>query len=365
MVFLGTSWAELEHHNTRWRAVTTNWAQRDDVSSVRVVDLPRFGVKAWLRSRHLTTREGSWHPSIGAVEAVVPLTAQPGALDAAGWALTSRALRRLLRPARETVGIAASPLWCPALPGVGFGRVGFDAVDDLRFHSRLQHVRARVEQGYALARDFDFATAVSAELAGSLAADVGLTAEIVPNGVDLDLYQPERLAELPREIDGCLPTEPFAVYVGRLNAKIDFPLLGAVAARMPVVLAGPATDDAKGDVVSTGATWLGPVDTRFVPALLARASVGLVPFVVDELTRSMDSMKVLEYLASGLDVVATPLPALAGMTPRIHQHGEAAAFAAAARAAAARGRHGGPDAAVAKRSWAATADRLLTLARGD
>jgi glycosyltransferase involved in cell wall biosynthesis len=133
---------------------------------------------------------------------------------------------------------------------------------------------------------------------------------------------------------------------------------------MPVVLAGPATPEVTARVESLGATWLGPVDTRYVPSLLRRASVGLVPFVVNELTRSMDSMKVLEYLAAGLGVVATPLPALTAMAPRVECVPDADAFVAAAVAAAARGRYADADPVVTTRSWAATADRLLAIARG-
>jgi glycosyltransferase involved in cell wall biosynthesis len=364
VVFLGTSWAELEHHNTRWRAVTTTWARHAAVSSVRVVEFPHFGAKAWLRLRTLAEPTSSWHPTIGCVHAAVPLLSRRTPFDSVVWSGVARALRKVLRPTPDTVGIAASPLWSPVLPRVGFGRIGFDAVDDLRFHARLQHVRAHIERGYAVANDFDFATAVSAELANRLASDVGLKAEVVPNGVDVDLYRGASVVPLPAALRDRLPAASFAVYVGRLNVKIDFAVLRAVAARMPVVIAGPATPDVAPQVESLGATWLGPVDTNFVPDLLRRASVGLVPFVVNDLTRSMDSMKVLEYLAAGLDVVTTPLPALAGVTPRITPADGADAFATAAAAAAARGRHDDADPVVLARSWSATAARLLALARG-
>ena len=48
-----------------------------------------------------------------------------------------------------------------------------------------------------------------------------------------------------------------------------------------------------------------------LPAVLRGADAGLIPYSINELTSSIFPMKVYEYLAAGLPVVATPLPALA------------------------------------------------------
>ena len=47
--------------------------------------------------------------------------------------------------------------------------------------------------------------------------------------------------------------------------------------------------------------------------MLRAADAGLIPYARNELTDSIFPMKVYEYLAAGLPVVATPLPALAGV----------------------------------------------------
>ena len=46
--------------------------------------------------------------------------------------------------------------------------------------------------------------------------------------------------------------------------------------------------------------------------MLRGADVALIPYAINDLTRSVFPMKVFEYLAAGLPVVTTPLPALAG-----------------------------------------------------
>jgi glycosyltransferase involved in cell wall biosynthesis len=45
--------------------------------------------------------------------------------------------------------------------------------------------------------------------------------------------------------------------------------------------------------------------------VLRGADVALVPYAINELTESVFPMKVFEYLAAGLPVITTPLPALA------------------------------------------------------
>ena len=46
--------------------------------------------------------------------------------------------------------------------------------------------------------------------------------------------------------------------------------------------------------------------------MLRGADAALIPYAINDLTRSVFPMKVYEYLSAGLPVVATALPALAG-----------------------------------------------------
>jgi glycosyltransferase involved in cell wall biosynthesis len=59
---------------------------------------------------------------------------------------------------------------------------------------------------------------------------------------------------------------------------------------------------------------LGPRSYAELPAVLRTADAGLIPYARNQLTGSIFPMKVYEYLAAGLPVVATPLPALTGVT---------------------------------------------------
>jgi glycosyltransferase involved in cell wall biosynthesis len=50
-----------------------------------------------------------------------------------------------------------------------------------------------------------------------------------------------------------------------------------------------------------------------LPAVLRGADAALIPYALNDLTASIFPMKVYEYLAAGLPVVATPLPSLQGV----------------------------------------------------
>jgi glycosyltransferase involved in cell wall biosynthesis len=100
-----------------------------------------------------------------------------------------------------------------------------------------------------------------------------------------------------------------------------------------------------------------------VPALLGGAAVALLPHRVNDFTASMDPMKLLEYLASGLRVVSTPLPGMVDRSDRIVvvDRPDPRAFAAAVGATAALDRPGDPDPSVLARTWDAVAERLAAL----
>ena len=52
-----------------------------------------------------------------------------------------------------------------------------------------------------------------------------------------------------------------------------------------------------------------------VPRTLSSFDVGIIPFVLTELTAATDPVKIYEYLAAGLPVVSTTLPELSILKP--------------------------------------------------
>jgi glycosyltransferase involved in cell wall biosynthesis len=112
---------------------------------------------------------------------------------------------------------------------------------------------------------------------------------------------------------------PRIVFTGAVVAtKLDLDLLEGMARARPgwsIALVGPVgAGDPHTDVSALerlrNVHLLGSRPYAALPDVLRGADVALVPYAINELTRSVFPMKVYEYLAAGLPVVTTPLPAL-------------------------------------------------------
>lgn len=115
---------------------------------------------------------------------------------------------------------------------------------------------------------------------------------------------------------------PRLVFQGAIVAtKLDVQLLAQVAELRPewsIVLVGPrGAGDPTGDLSpldrAPNIHMIGPRPADDLPQVLRGADIGLIPYAINDLTHSVFPMKVYEYLAAGLPVLATPLPALNGV----------------------------------------------------
>jgi glycosyltransferase involved in cell wall biosynthesis len=163
-----------------------------------------------------------------------------------------------------------------------------------------------------------------------------------PNVADTTLFS---TALGPGPIDAQLGalSEPRIVFVGAIAAnKVDFELLAGVAAARrdwtfaligAVGLGYPQTDVSVLEAQSN-VHLLGPRSQRDLPAVLRGAAAGVIPYLRSRLTASIFPMKVYEYLAAGLPVVATGLPALEGVEDVVLVEGVDQTVAALERALA-------------------------------
>lgn len=115
---------------------------------------------------------------------------------------------------------------------------------------------------------------------------------------------------------------PRIVFTGAIVAtKLDVELLVSLARLRPnwtFALVGPVgAGDPSTDVSVLGQEpnvhLLGLRAYDALPDVLRGADAALIPYSLNELTASIFPMKVYEYLAAGLPVVATPLPSLRGV----------------------------------------------------
>jgi glycosyltransferase involved in cell wall biosynthesis len=134
---------------------------------------------------------------------------------------------------------------------------------------------------------------------------------LVENGVEPDRFRraldvPDTLRAVPSPIVG---------YHGAVARWFDFDLLRGVAQMLPefqFVVVGPVDADAEPHMAELQGLAnfhrLDAVSSDEIPNYVAAFDVGIIPFVVDDLTRAVSPLKMYEYLAAAVPVVATPLP---------------------------------------------------------
>lgn len=350
VVFVGSTWSRLAQRTTRWRELCVRLAARPEVARLTVVDYLRFS------TRRATTVDDadSWLAGVRCLDVNVRADRRYViGLERSSWDTAARLLEQQLGSATNPrLVLCANPLATPLALRLAAASRGFDAYDDWRAVAHLAPARRRVDRGYRQLTRFDTRSAVSTGLATRLADDYGARATVVRNGVDA-----ARFAAGGPAPSG-LPTTPFAVYVGTVERRVDVDLLAACTAAMHVVVAGDMDDALRSQLTRHGVTCLGAIPADQVPGLLHAAAVGLVPHRVDALTTTMDPLKVLEYRAAGLPVVATEVPGtdIDGVdVPTSRDE-----WPVAVRNAAARGKTPPPS---GLRDWSVVVDELLAVHR--
>jgi glycosyltransferase involved in cell wall biosynthesis len=141
------------------------------------------------------------------------------------------------------------------------------------------------------------------------AADLGAEAPLIPNAVNADLFGPAA-TEVPDD----LPEGDIIGYMGSLYGEwFDWDALRDVALAFresSVVVIG---DDHYKQPMPENVVYLGLKPQTDLPGFVQRFDVGIVPFVLSEVTHAVSPLKVYEYLASGVPVAAPPLRALEGL----------------------------------------------------
>lgn len=241
-----------------------------------------------------------------------PGPARPGLRHISGW-MERTAVRAAIGAlgGRLVATVTSSPLprsirWAPR-PRMYYATDDFIAGADLMgFPPRLLR-RAEAENVRACNIVAGVTKSLTARLAG--AGDRSL---VLPNGCDVSAY--DGVATAPRPPDVTLP-DPIAGVVGQLSGRLDLDLLEAVAdAGHSLLFVGPRhamSDPARWERLlnRNQVQWVGARPFAELPAYLGAMTVGLTPYADTAFNRSSFPLKTLEYLAAGLPVVSSDLPA--------------------------------------------------------
>lgn len=139
---------------------------------------------------------------------------------------------------------------------------------------------------------------------------------LVPNGVDHAQFSSALAPETRPDPRLAGLAHPILGYVGNLEDRIDWDLLDQVALAFEegtLLLVGPIKPGFERAMAHLrqrpNVRYLGPVPHGQLPGVLAGLDLGLIPFVRSPQTSAIYPLKLHEYLASGLPVVATPFSA--------------------------------------------------------
>jgi hypothetical protein len=216
------------------------------------------------------------------------------------WPGVIRRLRDFAQRDPSTLVVVGKPshLALCAIEALGSPRCFYDAMDDFpAFHrGRARATSERVER--EILRHCFACSTSSTHLAGRLRSH-NASVHLVPNGLASD-RMPEATAMLS-------PGRSFG-YVGTLGAWFDWRWLAELAAAWPeraIEIHGPVFRQPNVGL---------PSNVRLHPPLahdqalktMAGFGAGLIPFLSNELTESVDPVKYYEYRGLGLPVIATP-----------------------------------------------------------
>lgn len=129
----------------------------------------------------------------------------------------------------------------------------------------------------------------------------------VPNGIDLDFFKTADRS-LPQELED-IP-EPRVIYVGAIHDWFDVDLVHYCAKNLPnysFIIIGPEQKDLSLLKKLKNIHILGSIPYAKILAFLYNSQVGIIPFNVKDypdLVNSINPLKVYEYFAAGIPVVA-------------------------------------------------------------
>ena len=191
----------------------------------------------------------------------------------------------------------------------------FDTVDDWRQHDIHRSRKKLITEGYrTIDKKADVIFSVSR--AASLIFKTNPSVYWIPNGVDVDHFSQQFQYLLPKiskiealeRIQG-LP-RPRIGYLGIIENRIDSELIEHLARKHPnwqFIFAGKVFSGFEGKFLKNfkNIHFLGQIPYVDAPAFLQLMDIGIVPHKITPFTKSMNPLKIYDYLGAGLPVVTT------------------------------------------------------------
>jgi len=227
--------------------------------------------------------------------------------------LNTRSVTRMVRKAvrhnriTDPIVITTLPTAADFVGNMGEQRSIYYCVDDFTqwpgVHGNLMQVMEK-----QLLRKVDLVIASSEKLQRTRNNGTRKTL-LLTHGVDVEHFRSVAEVTPSRAVKDLMA--PIVAYYGLIDERCNFKIIRRLAAAMPGVtflIIGQWRVD-PGDLARMANIHIiGPVPYNDLPAYLSKVDALILPYIVNDLADSINPLKLKEYIATGLPIVATPLP---------------------------------------------------------
>src|SRR3989339_864559 len=152
------------------------------------------------------------------------------------------------------------------------------------------------------------------------------------NTLFIDFIDNENMADQQPKLDNC--QGPIIGYLGTIEERFDIDLLVEVAkvnAEKTIAICGPVWDGVKKQMQNKtrnleNIIFTGRIDYKLAPAYLNKFDVAIMPHKVNDFVKSMNPMKMYEYLACGKPIVSTKVAGIEQFDDLIYSSNDTVEF---------------------------------------
>ncbi len=265
-------------------------------------------LRQWLTPQRRSTTQ-ALHPNLKIIQPLMWPWMRSRADRVLNRNLLLRQLSREINAARSPVqAITTIPIVADLMGALPVERWIYYCVDDFSVWPGLEQQAMR-DMEHIVIEKADRLVAVSESLRSRLLEtrnQVGL----LTHGIELEDWTAENCDPTPEVFDRC--PSPRVTFWGLIDQRTDVHWLQSLSESMSagsIVLVGPEDEPSAGIRSVKRIVRTGKVAYEILPAIARESDVLIMPYADLPVTRAMQPLKLLEYLATDRSVVARDLPA--------------------------------------------------------